>query len=208
MDSLGVDALVYPTMRRKPVFIGDPQLGSTCALSAQTGLPALSFPAGFTADGLPVGIELLGRPFSDVRLVSIAYAFEQSAPRRRAPYATPPLVNGRAPGPVTFASTARGADGVMTRANFTYEPTRSTLRYDVRMTGAAARVSAMTLRRRDARGAMRVAHVLSGPGVSSANGSVVLTMVNRQALLNGQLVLSTITTGSPPADGRVVVPRR
>ena len=96
----------------------------------------------------------------------------------------------------------------MTRANFIYEPTSSTLRYDVRMTGAAARVSAVTLRRRDARGAMRVAHVLSGPGVSSANGSVVLTMVNRQALRNGQLVLSTIMTGSPPADGPVPFPKR
>ena len=67
MDSLGLDALVYPTMRRRPVVPGDVQLGSTCALSAQTGLPALSIPAGFTSDGLPVGIELLGRAFGDVQ---------------------------------------------------------------------------------------------------------------------------------------------
>jgi len=207
MDSLGVDALVYPTMRRKPVLIGDPQLGSTCALSAQTGLPALSFPAGFTSDGLPVGAELLGRPFSDVRLVSLAYAFEQAGPRRRAPYATPRLVNGRAPGAVTFATTASGAAGAATRASFTYEPTQSTLRYDVRVSGVAApRIVAVTLRRRDARGASRVAHVLSGPNVASARGILALNQANREALLNGQLVISAITSGAPLAESRLVLP--
>ena len=207
MDSLGVDALVYPTMRRKPVLVGDPQLGSTCGLSAQTGLPALSFPAGFTSDGLPVGIELMGRPFSDVRLVSMAYAFEQVGPRRRAPYATPRLVNGRAPVPVTFSTTASGAGGAATRVSFTYDPALSTLRYDVRVTGVAApRIVAVTLRRRDARGAARVAHVLAGPNVTSATGSVPLSMVNREALLNGQLVITSMTTGAPPAEARLALP--
>jgi Asp-tRNA(Asn)/Glu-tRNA(Gln) amidotransferase A subunit family amidase len=84
MDSLKLDALAYPTSVRKPVLAGDPQLGATCALAAQTGLPAISIPAGFTSDGLPTGLELLGRPFSDVRLVAFAYAFEQGGSRRRA----------------------------------------------------------------------------------------------------------------------------
>ena len=206
MDSLGVDALVYPTMRRKPVFVGDPQLGSTCGLSAQTGLPALSVPAGFTSDGLPVGLELLGRPFSDVRLVSMAYAFEQLGLRRRAPYATPRLVRGRAPAPIAFSATA-AAGGATTRARFTFEPTRSTLRYDVRVTGVAApRIVAVTLRRRDARGAVRVAHVLSGPNVTSGGGSIPLSMANREALLSGQLVMTAAVTGASPAEARLVLP--
>ena len=40
--------MAYPTMRRKPARIGDAQPGSTCALSAVSGLPALSVPAGTT----------------------------------------------------------------------------------------------------------------------------------------------------------------
>ena len=61
MEDLKLDALVYPTLTRKPARIGDPQGGSNCQLSASTGFPAISMPAGFTADGLPVGVELLGR---------------------------------------------------------------------------------------------------------------------------------------------------
>jgi amidase len=47
MDSLSLDALAYPTMRQRPVYVGETQLGTTCALSAQSGLPAISMPAGF-----------------------------------------------------------------------------------------------------------------------------------------------------------------
>ena len=208
MDSLRVDALVYPTMRRKPVFFGDAQLGTTCALSAQTGLPALSIPAGFTGDGLPTGIELLGRPFSDVRLVSIGYAFEQLGARRRAPFTTPALVRGRAPASTTFSTTVRGA-GSSTSATFVYDPTRSTLRYDVAVTGMpAAKVQAVTLRRRDASGRARVAYVLSGAGATSSAGTATLTMANRNALENGDLVMSVVTTSSTtPIEARVVLPR-
>ena len=45
MASLRVDAIAYPTSRRRPAFVGDAQPGSTCLLSAVTGLPALSAPA-------------------------------------------------------------------------------------------------------------------------------------------------------------------
>jgi hypothetical protein len=208
MDSLRVDALVYPTMRRKPVFFGDTQLGTTCALSAQTGLPALSIPAGFTGDGLPTGIELLGRPFSDVRLVSMGYAFEKLGPRRRAPFTTPALVRGRAPTSTTFSTVVRGA-GNSTSATFTYDPTRSTLRYDVNVIGLpAAKVQAVTLRRRDASGRTRVAYVLSGAGAASGSGTATLTMANRNALESGDLLMSVVTTSSStPIDARVVLPR-
>jgi Asp-tRNA(Asn)/Glu-tRNA(Gln) amidotransferase A subunit family amidase len=212
MDSLGVDVLVYPTMRRKPTLIGDVQAGGTCQLSAQTGLPALSIPAGFTADGLPVAIELLGRPFADVRLVSLAYAFEQAGTRRRSPFTTPPLVNGRAPAPISFSTTGRAASPSMnagtTRARFTYDPTRGTLRYDVAVSGVpAARVQAVALRRRDDDGRARVVHRVSGPLELAAAGSATLSAVDRDALSTGRLVLSLVTTGAAPLDARLVVPK-
>ena len=82
-------ALAYPTLRRKAATIGQPQGGSNCQLSATTGLPAMAMPAGFTDDGVPVGFELLGEPFSEATLLRMAYAYEQAAKPRRPPKATP-----------------------------------------------------------------------------------------------------------------------
>jgi amidase len=82
-------ALAYPTLRRKAAPIGQPQGGSNCQLSATTDLPAMAMPAGFTEDGVPVGFEILGEPFSESTLLRIAYAYEQSAKPRRAPKLTP-----------------------------------------------------------------------------------------------------------------------
>ncbi len=80
-----LDALAYPVLTRKAALIGAPQRGNNCQLSAATGLPALSVPAGFTLDGVPVGVELLGGAWSEPRLLALAYAYEQSAHPRRAP---------------------------------------------------------------------------------------------------------------------------
>jgi Asp-tRNA(Asn)/Glu-tRNA(Gln) amidotransferase A subunit family amidase len=206
MDSLRLDALVYPTMRRKPVFVGDPQLGSTCALSAQTGLPALSIQAGFTADGLPVGIELLGRAFGDVRLVSIGYAFEQLGPRRRAPFSTPPLVNGKTPATMAFSANAASADRVAT-ARFTYDPVTAALGWDVAVRSPeAAKVQAVVLLRRDVAGRSRVMQRLSGPNVLSASGTTTLGPADREALFGGRVHLTLVTADREPAEAQVVVP--
>jgi Asp-tRNA(Asn)/Glu-tRNA(Gln) amidotransferase A subunit family amidase len=89
MSQRGLTALAYPTIRRKPALIGQPQPGNNCQLSAATGLPALAMPAGFTSDGLPVGIELLGTPFSEPTLLKVAYSYEQVMGFRRAPRSTP-----------------------------------------------------------------------------------------------------------------------
>ena len=207
MDSLKVDALVYPTMRRKPVLFGEPQSGTTCALSAQTGLPALSMPAGFTADGLPVGIELLGRPFTDVKLVSIAYSFEKLEPRRRAPFTTPALVNGRAPLPAAFAATVHAA-AAAAQAQFVYDRTSGTLRYSVSVSGIpGAHVQAVVLRRHDAAGRSRVVQRLSGPDVLTAAGTVTLSAIDRAALASGGLSLSLVTTDRAAAEQRLAMPK-
>lgn len=212
MDSLGLDALVYPTMRRRPVFPGDVQPGSTCALSAQTGLPALSIPAGFTADGLPVGLELMGRPFTDVRLVSLGYAFEQLGPRRRAPFSTPALVDGRAPAAVAFSVIARAPQRTATvptaRAAFTFDRVNATLRYDVTVTGLpAAKVQAVALRRRDRDGRTRVVQRLVGPVATASAGSFVLSPIDRDALANGALALVVAGTDRLAFEAPLVLPR-
>ena len=89
MVSQGITALAYPTLRRKPALIGEPQQGSNCQLSPATGLPAISVPAGFTVDGLPVGMDLLGGEFSEQTLLRIAFSYEREVHPRRAPSTTP-----------------------------------------------------------------------------------------------------------------------
>jgi aspartyl-tRNA(Asn)/glutamyl-tRNA(Gln) amidotransferase subunit A len=53
-----------------------------------TGQPACSVPAGFTADRLPVGLQIVGRRFDDVTVLRAAHAFERAQPWREL---TPPL---------------------------------------------------------------------------------------------------------------------
>lgn len=95
-----LDALAYPSMRQPPAVLGMEQLGNNANAAANAGLPAITVPAGFTADGLPVGLELLGRAFDDTRLLGFAYALEQSGCVRRPPPTTPelPPVAAVAPG--------------------------------------------------------------------------------------------------------------
>ena len=53
-------------------------------LSSNTGWPALTVPAGRTADALPVGIEFLARPYQEALLLGLGYAYEH-ATRHRVP---------------------------------------------------------------------------------------------------------------------------
>ena len=95
MSAAAIEFLAYPPIGSLPVKIGENQPGNNCSLSANSGLPALSVPVGFSDNGLPVGLELLGGQFNDVALVAVAYAVEQLIQARRAPATTPPLMTQR-----------------------------------------------------------------------------------------------------------------
>ena len=97
-----LDALVYATFDHQATEIASDALtnantedeyarGNNRFLSPATGFPALTLPAGLTADGLPVGLELLGRPFTEAALFELGYAYEQGTKRREPPKTTPAL---------------------------------------------------------------------------------------------------------------------
>jgi amidase len=50
----------------------------SCYYFTVTGLPAISVPCGFTPEGLPVGVQIVGRPRDDLGVLQIAHAFEQA----------------------------------------------------------------------------------------------------------------------------------
>jgi len=79
------DALVTPTSPTVPFKLGekleDPMqmyLSDVCTLPINiAGIPAISIPAGF-ADNLPIGMQIMGKPFSEETLLCIAFAYEQA----------------------------------------------------------------------------------------------------------------------------------
>ena len=50
----------------------------SCYFISVTGQPAISVPSGFTNDGLPIGLQLVGRPQDDLGVLQLAYAFEKA----------------------------------------------------------------------------------------------------------------------------------
>jgi Asp-tRNA(Asn)/Glu-tRNA(Gln) amidotransferase A subunit family amidase len=69
--------------------------GNNRRLSPALGFPAITVPAGFTADGLPIGLELMGREFDEALLLKLAYAYEQGTHHRKPPATTPTLASAR-----------------------------------------------------------------------------------------------------------------
>jgi amidase len=99
MASQGLDALLYPTTQILPPTREELDDWKWTALTfpantfiaAQADLPAISVPAGFAEGGVPVGLELAGRPYEEAALLRLAYSFEKEAERRRTPQSMPPL---------------------------------------------------------------------------------------------------------------------
>lgn len=96
MAAQKLDALIYPLQRCLVAPInGSGQPERNGILASLTGFPALNVPAGFsspTADaplGIPIGLDIMTRPFDEPLLLGLGYAFEQLTKFRR-----PPLVEG------------------------------------------------------------------------------------------------------------------
>ena len=89
MDSMQLDALVYPTWSNPPRLIGDlntPGGDNNQLFAPSTGFPAITVPMGYTHDGtLPAGLQFFGRAWSEPRLLELAYAYEQATHHRRPP---------------------------------------------------------------------------------------------------------------------------
>ena len=86
------DFLVLPVSQVTPFPLSDEYVTSingtrmetyidwmkSCYYITVTGLPAISIPCGFTPEGLPVGIQIIGKRLQDLAVLRIAYAFEQA----------------------------------------------------------------------------------------------------------------------------------
>ena len=86
-----VDVLAGPTepvtahkIGDSKVQVGDSVMGSIPALTQYTrafnltGFPAITVPCGFSEDGLPIGLQLAGRPFEEETVLRAAHAYEQA----------------------------------------------------------------------------------------------------------------------------------
>jgi aspartyl-tRNA(Asn)/glutamyl-tRNA(Gln) amidotransferase subunit A len=93
-----VDVILAPTVPmgatvigQKTVIIGGQEEAVRSALirlnrpANITGLPSLTLPCGFTSEGLPVGLQLIGRAFGEAQLLQIARLYEQSSHQKNVP---------------------------------------------------------------------------------------------------------------------------
>jgi hypothetical protein len=179
-------------------------------LSAHSGLPALAVPAGFSNDGVPLGMEFLGSAFSESQLLSLGYGVEQTLNIRRPPFSTPALVNGKAPAPrtATAAFTPSSAPVASAALNasvtFAYEETTGRLNYTVTATGAGRdQLSAIWIHTGgDKPAAAR--HVLYSTG-QPMTGSVMLSFADRRDLADGRLVVRFFVRGQAGSAGDTTI---
>jgi len=93
MLELELDAIAFPDTRLPAPTHEDVYSDRwTCltyptntVIASQLHFPAITVPAGFTGNGLPVGLELMSVPYDEVRLMQLAHAVETATHARRAP---------------------------------------------------------------------------------------------------------------------------
>jgi len=94
MERFGVDAIVLPVWSFPPVLNGDrgqtPQ-GALTFIGSATQWPVVVVPIGFVGEQLPIGMQILGQPWSEGQLIQFAYTYEQATQHRRPPPSVPPL---------------------------------------------------------------------------------------------------------------------
>jgi Asp-tRNA(Asn)/Glu-tRNA(Gln) amidotransferase A subunit family amidase len=215
MDDNRLDAIAYPIARRIAPLVGGNQVGNSAGLSAQTGFPAINVPAGFTPDGFPVGIELLGRAFAEPSLLGLAYSFEQATHYRRPPKTTPatlPAVSSppaassdTGPNSVSGVVLATGRNSIqpleapfeaMVRWNFNAASRQ--FGYDITLAGASAELVGGTyLHQRTTRPTGGIAHVLAKESRASITGKVTLTEAEANDLKAGRFYVSLLSKKSP-----------
>lgn len=91
LDEDQLDAVVYPGAMTVATPTGTGSEPFDCQRASVGGLPALVMPAGFSVDGLPIAIELMGRQFDEETLIAIAAGWEAHTDHRMLPPTTPPL---------------------------------------------------------------------------------------------------------------------
>lgn len=87
-----LDAMVYPSVKITPPTIEDTlntrfwdYFPTNTSIGSQLRFPAISVPIGFTEDGLPIGLEILGVPYSEQKLLELAYGVERLINARKPP---------------------------------------------------------------------------------------------------------------------------
>jgi len=91
-----VDALVMPTLPSPPVLITEGSNPAAVSIRNTSpfdvlGLPAITVPCGFTASGLPIGLQIVGAPFAESAVLALASVYERETEwHKRHPELKPP----------------------------------------------------------------------------------------------------------------------
>ncbi len=89
MDSLELDAIVYPSWNDPPArvdfFSKEYKGDNSQIISPHTGQPAFTVPMGFISKNLPAGLQFLGRMYDEPTLIRLAYSYEQGTKHRNIP---------------------------------------------------------------------------------------------------------------------------
>jgi Asp-tRNA(Asn)/Glu-tRNA(Gln) amidotransferase A subunit family amidase len=115
MSAANIDAVVFPSSAQLPPINGDrntqllsepkttPNAGPTASsgglaivgIASAMQWPALSVPSGYMGEGLPQGLQILGRAWEEAKIIRYAYAYEQATRHRHPPATVPHLVGAK-----------------------------------------------------------------------------------------------------------------